>query len=98
MAAITPEAYSTTPDIEVSVEPSVKLDDETRDKLLLKTIARVERIDSEVEILIETLDKNRGAIAGLIHDQHQVVDEVKKTRKQMETIKGLLTKVLTKVS
>ena len=77
MAAIHPEAYTDPNDVEITEAPGVKLDDVTRDELILKTIARVERIDSEVEILVETLERNRSVLAAVITDQHHVVDEVK---------------------
>lgn len=84
MAALNP-----TPVVEVEDGLATTMEPRTRDELLLKTIARVERIDTEVEVLVESL--------GQADTMAEVAQDVKTLKLQMETVKGLLTKILAKL-
>ena len=75
--------------------PPATMDDEARDALILKTIARVERIDSEVEVLIHNQSNDGVTVRGIRNDQALLIGEVGAIKRQLETIKRLLTDLLT---
>lgn len=99
MAAVSPEAYSVSDDIEMEQEPArVLLNEATRDELLLKVISRVERIDTEHELVIEAIKAHSAKLDALQRDQRVIAGDVKTLVTNMGTVKGLLTDILTKLS
>ena len=98
MAAINPGAYSASPDVEVEEpETTVHLDGKTRDELLLKLISRVERIDTEHELVVTAIQAHSSKFSALQHDQQIIISDVKNLTRNMGTVKKLLIDILTEL-
>ena len=98
MAALTPTALV---DTEALMEMAgTTMNPRTRDELLLKTIARVERIDTEVEVLIDTIgtiEKNTKEAGFIRRNQIELAQDIKMLKHNMNTVKRLLADILTRL-
>lgn len=94
MAALAP-----TPQVVEAVESEsdTTMDPRTRDELLLKTVARVERIDTEVGVLIESMVKHTEEMEASGRTQRELIDSITTFKKKMETVKKLLVDVLVRL-
>lgn len=91
MAALSPTVFM---DPDGGEAESMELDPRTRDELILKLIARVERIDTENEEVVENLRTNTKTLKAVRHDQGVLIDEVNNLSKKVETMSELLREVL----
>jgi uncharacterized protein involved in exopolysaccharide biosynthesis len=78
-------------------EPVMRLDEEERDHILQKMVARVARIDTEAELLINAIRDNSDMVSAMREDMGQIIADVRKLQRQFEVMKKLLTDVLTRL-
>lgn len=88
MAALNPETNG---------EPETTMGPRTRDEVLLKTIARVERIDTEVGAIVDDLSATVSEVRLTRKYQKDLSASVRNLERKLETIKDLLVDVLTRL-